>query len=280
MYGHYFRSQKFSHDNIHLQGVSVAGMGTCFFLPELAVTIDVAQGLPYSFRAKYFLITHAHMDHAAGVPYIISQRALLKSNPPIFYMPEAMLSNMTEIMHHWGKIDGHDYKIDFRASIPGQEYQLDENHFFVPFETFHRVPSNGYTIYEAKKKLKQEFANLNQDEIVRLRNSGQELTNSVRTPIFSYTGDTTIDFWGKSPDVLKSRVLFVETTFLDEKKTVADAKKWGHIHIDEVIPRLDDFRGEKIVFTHISSRYQPDEVQKILDRKVPAQFRDKIALFP
>ncbi len=40
------------YDQVHVKGVSVAGMGTCLFLPELYLCIDVAQGLPYSLFLK------------------------------------------------------------------------------------------------------------------------------------------------------------------------------------------------------------------------------------
>lgn len=255
-------------------------MGTCLFLPELCISIDVAQGLPFSFKSKNFLITHAHMDHASGIPYVISQKALVKAPTPTFYMPENMIEPMTKILYEWQKIDGHEYQFDFRSAKVGKIYELDKIHSFKPFKTFHRVPSMGYTIFENRKKLKKEFEYTSQAEIVQFKKSGMELTENISIPIFSYTGDTTMEFWDKNPEVLNSKILFMEVTYWDKKKTIKDAHEWGHIHLDEVIERLEEFKGEKLVFTHISSRYSPEYANKILFEKVPSQYHEKIATFP
>lgn len=263
-----------------MNGVSVAGQGTCFFLPESCVAIDVAQGLPFSFRAKNFLITHAHMDHASGIPYVVSQKALIKAPQPTFYMPPEMLDSMKNIIYEWQKIDGHEYEFNFKSVETGKTYELDKIHTFKPFKTFHRVPSVGYTVCETRKKLKKEFEVATQGEIVRLKRSGMELTEDIEIPLFSYTGDTTMKFWDQNPEVLKSKILFMEVTYWDKKKSVETAQEWGHIHLDEVIDRIADFKGEKLVFTHISSRYSIEYVRKLLQERVPKKYHDIVDVFP
>lgn len=265
---------------MHVNGVSVAGMGTCLYLPEIAVSIDVAQGLPFSFKSKNFLITHAHMDHASGIPYVVSQKALIKTQQPTFYMPESMVDSMGKILKEWQKIDGHEYDFDFRGVKAGEEYALDKIHSFKPFQTFHRVPSVGYTIFENRKKLKKEFQNLSEQEIVKLKKQNVDLTENISFPMFSYTGDTKMEFWGKNPEVLRSKILFMEVTYWDQKKSVKTAQEWGHIHLDEVIDRLDEFKGEKLVFTHISSRYTPEYAKKLILERVPKRYHDLVVIFP
>jgi ribonuclease Z len=240
----------------------------------------VAQGLPHTFKAKTFLITHAHLDHASGIPYLISQKTLLKMKPATFYMPSAMMPSMKNIMHEWEKIDGHTYSFEFAEAKVGEEIELTPHCFFKPFKTFHRVPSVGYTIFEKRKKLKPEFADKKDREFVKMKNEGVEFTDMVKTPIFAYTGDTKIEFWEENPEVLQSKILFVEVTYLDQKKTVNDAREWGHIHLDEILPLLPEFKGEKLVFTHISSRYQGKFTQQVLQEKIPKEFHSKVDFFP
>ncbi len=87
-------------------------------------------------------------------------------------------------------------------------------------------------------------------------------------------------FWDENPEVLKSKVLFMEVTYWDKKKSVETAREWGHIHLDEVIDRMDDFKGEKLVFTHISSRYTPEYARKLLFERVPKVYHDMVDIFP
>ncbi len=270
---------KWQHDNIKVTGVSVAGIGTCLYLPEIGTCLDVAQGLNFAFPAKNFLITHPHMDHAAGIPYLISQKALLKQSPPIFYMPQPMIAPLIKIIAEWSKIEGHHYEFEFLATTPTLCYKLQEPYSFIPFETFHRTPSQGYTIYETRKKLKKEFQSKKESEILELKNKGIEVSEPVHLPIFSYTGDTQIEFWKKNPEVLKSKILFVETTYWDDKKSIMSAREWGHIHFDEILPLLFQFKGEKLVFMHISSRYRPEYIYKIIKSQIPQDLQQKVDLF-
>ena len=58
-----------------LLGYSVAGLSTSLVFPEADVCFDVAQGLPFQMGTSNLLISHAHMDHAAGIPYVVAMKS-------------------------------------------------------------------------------------------------------------------------------------------------------------------------------------------------------------
>ena len=110
-----------------------------------------------------------------------------------------------------------------------------------------------------------------------------EINEWSANPLVSFTGDTQIEFLDLSPEVVNSKILIVECTYLDERKSIKNARDWGHIHFDELLPRLKEIKSEKIFLTHISSRYKISEAKKILQKKVEAVDSDlweRIELFP
>ena len=75
------------------------------------------------------------------------------------------------------------------------------------------------------------------------------------------------------------RVLIIECTFLDERKSLEAARAGCHIHLDEMIERADRFENEHIVLMHFSQLYRPDEVARMLDARVPPALRRRIIPF-
>lgn len=269
-----------SHGGYKFHGMSLSGIRTAIAMPDLSLSFDVAQGYPFLLTLKNFFISHGHLDHAAGIPYIISQKAMTSQPPAKFYMPKSLVGPMDRIMKIWEEIEGHQYQYEFIGVEADDEIELNAQTYVKVFPTTHRIESFGYTVFEKNKKLKTEYAGLSQEEIVNLRRRGQEVQEFHHSPIVSFTGDTQIEFLDSRDWIKKSKILFVESTYLDERKSIQDARNWGHIHFQELLPNLEKIESEKIVIIHVSSRYSDREAESILDRHVPASLRDRVVLFP
>lgn len=263
-----------------IEGLSLSGIRTAFALPELSLGFDVAQGFPFSIPLKTYAISHGHLDHAAGIPYLISQKAMNSLPPGQFLMPPTLVAPLQQIMNLWQEIEKHEYKYNFIPVSQNFEYELNGQHFLKAFSTVHRIESFGYSVVERKKKLKKQFHHLSQSELKKMGESGVLLQDTIETPLVSFTGDTQIEFLDLNPWVGTSKVLLLEATYLDQQKSIQDAKKWGHTHLDEIIERLPQIQSEKIILIHASSRYSDHAALEILKKKIPTSDHDRVLLFP
>ncbi len=261
-------------------GISLSGIRTSITNQQLGLCFDVAQGYPFALNMKHFFITHGHLDHAAGIPYIISQKAINHQPAAHFYMPKSLVDPMKRIMNIWEEIEQHQYNYIFTGIDENSEIEINPQMYVRPFKTVHRVDSFGYSLIQKKKKILPQYKDLSQNEIVNLKKSGQTIQALQEDILFSFTGDTQIECLDCSPQIKKSQTLFFETTYLDDRKSIEHAKKWGHTHLDELIARLPEIESEKIVLIHISSRYSTNESLAILKKKIPTKDQDRVVLFP
>jgi ribonuclease Z len=271
---------EYKHAGITLRGLSLSGIRTAISLPEFSLCFDVAQGYPFLLNLKDYFLSHGHLDHSAGIPYIISQKAMNSHEPARFYMPQSVAEPLDKIMKLWQEIEKHEYHYKFIPVVAGQEIPLKGAYFMKPFPTFHRVDSLGYTLFHRQRKLLPEFFGFSQEQILEVKKSGRVFQEMVETPLVSFTGDTQIEFLKASDWVRKSKILILEATYLDEQKTIENARTWGHTHLDEIIPHLDDIESEKIVIIHVSSRYTLEAAKAILQRRIPEKHRHRVDLFP
>ncbi|MDZ4081562.1 MAG: MBL fold metallo-hydrolase, partial [Bdellovibrionales bacterium] len=148
------------HGELKLVGYSIAGTSTSIAFPEADVLFDVAQGLPYQTPYNTVLLTHAHMDHASGLPYLISQKSMQQRPKPVIYMPKAAIDPLTRLMDIWHEIDEYKYSFEFRHVAFGEEIPLKAGYFAKAFPTYHRIPSQGYTVYRRRRRLKAQYQDL------------------------------------------------------------------------------------------------------------------------
>ncbi|MCX5743038.1 MAG: MBL fold metallo-hydrolase, partial [Proteobacteria bacterium] len=145
--------------------------------------------------------------------------------------------------------------------------------------TFHPVPSLGYVIVRRIARLKAELKGLTGPEIAARRRAGEVVSEHDDRLELAYATDTLISALDHAPEMYRARVLIVECTFLDHRKSLEAARAGCHVHLDEIIERAERFENEHIVLMHFSQIYRPDEIAGILDARLPAGLRARVIPF-
>ncbi|MBW0432102.1 MBL fold metallo-hydrolase [Leptospira yasudae] len=270
---------KFYHKQYQFEGISEGGIRTSLYLPSLSLMFDIGAQNPNRIHLDTLLLTHSHLDHSAGLPYYISQRSLKKLKPPKIFVPVPLEEPMRKILDLYSQIEDFPYSYEMKGVSDGEKIDLDPYHFFSPHKTFHRVPSQGYTIYQRRKKLKKEFQSLSKEELNRVLKEKTEVSELSEAPVISFSGDTKIEFVLEHEDVANSSILFIECTYIDKERNTAQAREWGHIHLDEIIGNLSSFKNEKIVLIHFSKRYTVPYIREVLDKRIPKEERHRFHAF-
>ncbi len=255
-----------------LNGFSLGGVETCVWIPEWSLAIDVGRGPRELVRMNHLALTHTHMDHAAGLPYLMALRQLYGMAPPTVYVPAQMADGLVALIEAFDRVQRYQSRYHLIAAQPGERYPLKQGLELVPFRTYHTLPSLGYTVERTVDKLKPEYAGTPGPEIGRLRKQGVAVTEAHVTPLLSVTGDTLPEVLDRQPAICDSEVLVLECTFLDARKRYEDVRAGGHVHLDDLATRAARFRNRTLVLSHFSQIHRPDEVRSLL-----APFADAIA---
>ncbi|TGL63816.1 ribonuclease Z [Leptospira ognonensis] len=269
----------FEHKNWKFDGISEGGIRTSIAFPALDLMFDFGSVNPDKIHIGQILLTHAHLDHSAGIPYYVSQRSLRKLPKPKIYVPKSLEDNLNQVLKLYSLMEDFPYEcevigVDHHETIP-----LKPGFFFKAIPSFHRIPSQGYTIFETKRKLKLEYANLDQASIRSMKDKGEDPTEEIKNPIVSFSGDTKIEFLLEHEEVRKSQILFMECTYYCEKRGVERAREWGHTHLDEIAAHASSFENEALVLIHPSKRYSYRELQEWIAKKLPASLLERTHLF-
>jgi ribonuclease Z len=135
-------------------------------------------------------------------------------------------------------------------------------------------------VFRRSKKLKQELVGLERQEILDRKSRGEAIEDHFDEPIIAFTGDTKIEFLDGPDFVSKAKILVMEVTYIDEKKSVSSAREWGHIHFDELVDRIPGLQNEKIVLMHLSARYSCGQFRKLLSQRLSEQDAARVVVFP
>jgi ribonuclease Z len=264
-------------DGLEIIGYSVAGEETVVAVPQLDVCFDVGKAPDQIIPINHILLTHGHMDHAAGIAYYLSQRNFCGISTGTILAPKNLLPPMKEIINAWSRLDGNQIPANLVGVKPGDEYRIKPNLFARVFPTKHSRGSVGYTVIEKRKKLKTEYKGLTGPQIVELKKQGVEIDYPLEIPIVTYLGDTQYVDFSQLKYIAESKILIAECTFYEgEHSGRAEAGK--HMHIDEFATLLDKLQNEHIIITHITQRTPMREIRKILKDALPKDKYDRITL--
>ena len=263
-----------------LRGVSLGGIYTSLHVPELDCLFDVGWPLRTAASVRHLFLSHGHVDHAGGLSTLLGMRALFGHPRPLrMVLPEEIADPMREALEAQSRMQRYELAVELVPMKPGQEIALRGDLSARAFRTYHPVPSLGYIIVRRVAKLRPELHGLTGPEIAARRRSGEEVSTSVERLELAYATDTLAVVLDREPAVLDCRVLVLECTFLDGKKSLADARAGCHIHLDELIERADRFTNDSLVLMHFSQLYRPGEVREILERRLPERLRSRTLAF-
>jgi ribonuclease Z len=168
---------------------------------------------------------------------------------------------------------------DLRPVRGGDELELSRENVVTVFPTTHTIPSVGYVIWDRRNKLKEEYHGLPGDKIRDLRLAGTEVTREVRVPLVAYTGDTSPAGLDNYPPAYEAKVLITEMSFILPNHRRDKIHKFGHMHLDDFIERQDRFKNELIICAHFSTRYNPEQVHRVLAKKLPPGLRERLRVW-
>ena len=263
-----------------VRGVSVGGVYTSLGVPELGVVFDAGTPLRTFGGADVYLLSHGHADHIGGLAALLGIRALHgKTRPPRVYMPAEIVDDLQEALAALTRLQRHPLAMEAIGMAPGDELPLAGDLRVRAVRTFHPVPSLAYVIVRRVGRLRPDLHGLAGPDIAARRRAGEDVTVYEDRLELAYATDTLISAVDHAPELLETRVLVMECTFLDERKSREAARAGCHVHLDDVIERADRFHNEHIVLMHFSQLYSPREVAGILDARVPPDLRRRIIPF-
>jgi ribonuclease Z len=264
-------------DELEIIGYSVAAEETVVAMPQLDVCFDIGKAPNQIISINNILLTHGHMDHAAGIAYYLSHRNFCGQSPGTILAPSNLLGPMRDVIDAWSRLDGNKIPANLVGVKAGDEYQIKPNLFARVFPTKHSKGSVGYSIIEKRKKIKSEYTNLTGPQIVELKKQGVEIDYPLEIPIVTYLGDTQYVDFSQLNYVAASKILIAECTFyVDEHAGRAQAGR--HMHISEFAQLVSKLSNQHIVITHTTQRTPMREIRRTLKEALPPEKYEKTIL--
>lgn len=242
---------------------SLGGIGTVVSMPEFSVSVDIGLCTSAALRTETILLTHGHADHLAGLATWLGVRRLYGMRPGRIVVPAGLVDSIRTLIDVFGDLQRRPYEVELFAVEVGDEFELSKGLLARPFSVDHGVPGVGWAIVRRVVKLRPEHHGMPGARIAELKQDpANDLFETRDESLVAVTGDTTVAGLDvDDPVVSGARVLFVEATFVDQRRTVAHAHLGHHVHLDELAPVLDRVRSPAIVLYHFSQIYRPGEVE-------------------
>ena len=237
-----------STPRFRIEGRSRSGHETFFRIRELGIALDMGRCPDLVVSAPQVFITHAHVDHCAGMAFYASQRHLQRMPLGRLYVPEEVADGVRELFAlHERLANTHFDRSEVVGLVPGDVVPIPRGREVVVHRSSHRVPTNAYEVREGNDSL------------------------------LFYTGDTDREIFERNEAMFRSEVLIVECSFVAEGDQ-ARAVKYKHLHFDDIVDFAERFENRMVVLSHFSRRYSRSEIVEEIRHRCPPALRKRLWL--
>ncbi len=264
-------------EHLTIEGRSRAGHETWFRVRELGVALDIGRCPDAVISVPRVFVTHAHLDHAVGIPFYAGQRHLNALPGGSVYVPWEAAEDLRALMALHEKLEATTYDIEIVGMAEGDSVPIGKTHVVRAHRATHRVAARAYECLELRHHLKKEYEGASGPELARLRQKGVAIAEEVEVPVLFYSGDTDRGILERNERIYKAEVLMIECSFIADGHQDR-AAKYRHIHFDDIAEFADRFENRLIVLTHFSRRYSRDEIHRTLRRRCPEVLRGRLRL--
>jgi len=244
-------------------GYSLAGEETVVAAPELNVCFDIGKAPQEVVSIDHVLLTHGHMDHAAGIAYYFSQRHFLGCDAGTALVPPSLERPLKRLVRVWADIEGHPSPANIVPARPGEDFTIRKNLVARAFAVPHGSETLGFAVIEKRHKLKPEFAPYTGPELAALKRKGVQIEYEVEVPLVTYCCDAAPGQWIELPWVRQSKVLILECTFF-EPDHIERARQGQHIHAVDMPEIMKNVSCEHVLIIHLSRRTPLRLARKVL----------------
>jgi ribonuclease Z len=253
--------------NLGIEGRSRGGDRTWFRVQPPGLAFDVGRGALELSGVRDVFVTHGHLDHCLGVPFVLSYRARHGGGSTRIACPRPLAAPLARWLEGAAELEASRYDYEIAPMEPGDRLEVGPGLEVEAFATHHVVPSLGYHLRRERRHLREQYQGTPGSELAALKQRGVEIEERVEEDWLSYCGDTAATVLDEEPRLLSSRVLLLECTFLDAAHQEL-ARRYGHIHLDDLAARVDRFRNEHLVLCHLSRRHSRAELRRAVEEKL------------
>lgn len=255
--------------DLAIEGWSLAGDETWFRIHPPGLAFDVGRGAAQLAGARDVFLSHGHLDHALGLPWVLSQRSLHQHAETRVFCPAEIAEPLAALVAAAERLEQASYRCEIVPLTAGERVAVGRDLLVEAFATDHVVPSLGYHLVRRKRRLAPGLAGLSGPDLVALRQRGGKTSEVVEEVWLSYCGDTGPAVFDLAPALFGSRILMLECTFLGDQQR-GSGHLYKHLHLEDIERCADRFQNAAIVLHHLSRRHRPEELLAEIERRLPA----------
>ncbi len=254
--------------DLTIEGGSRAGDESWFRVHPPGLALDTGRGAMQLAGANDVFLSHGHLDHALGLPYVLSQRSLHHAEHTRVFCPEETAEDLRLLVTAAERLERTHYRYDIIPMKAGDRVSVGKDLAMQAFTVDHVVPSLGYHLFRGRRRLAPEYAGLPPEELIALRRQGVDPSEQVEEVALTYCGDTSPAVFDLEPRIFDSKVLMLECTFLGEEHR-DKGERFKHLHIGDIAAQADRFRNQALVLHHLSRRHSVAQLRAEVERRMP-----------